>query len=80
MRIHRDRSRTIFRRRNRFNGCLSWMMTLIILCGVLFFTRGQIRTWFLQFIQPSPILRGILAEVWSFYCGMGGHRRRSKGV
>ena len=59
MRIHRNQSRNIFRRRNSFNGCLSWFVTLGLVGVFIFFGREQIQSWFFSWYYPSPDVASI---------------------
>lgn len=66
MRIHRDRSRRIFRRRNAWAGCLPWLTTLCLLFAVAFLARNQLREWFLNWFTP-PVEFASLSDAQTAY-------------
>lgn len=66
MRINRDRSRPIFRQRNRGRGCLSWIVTLCLVGGVFFMFRGQLRGLLQQWLAP-PVQSATLADARAAY-------------
>lgn len=59
MRIRRDHSRTIFRRRNPWQGCLSWIITLCLLIVFAFLGKDRIQVWLAEWLSPTVELAQI---------------------
>lgn len=53
MRIRRDHTRAIFRRRSPWQGCLSWIVTLSFLVVFAFISKDRIQAWFSQRLAPT---------------------------
>ncbi|MGJ3241309.1 MAG: hypothetical protein ACFE0Q_21560 [Anaerolineae bacterium] len=68
MRIDRNSSRTIFRRKAR-GGCLSWLVTSLILCVFVLLSMPQIQTLFSRWRVTTPELATLADSQQAFQNG-----------